>query len=213
MPGLGPFTGRTQDVLMAKGNAQFTVSMSPVNLYGRAMSRQLKEVEGDYSKFEYSVKFSKPLSFTGEYALSNYTTIGVNINYFRFDLSELRQDALGTQTAATKGSHLDLNLRVLRYLLANARGAIYVLGEIGMRSRSIEYAGGLRTMAYINTFPETRKNDFDLFSYDYGVGVRARVVKQFGLAAEFTMLSPFGRYGVFYILQPAGRRSGDQIGW
>lgn len=205
--------GRAQDVLMAKGNAQITLSVSPVNFYQYGMNSSLKRIEDNFRRFDYSLNFSKPLSITAEYAVSSYTTVGLNVNYFSYNLSEVREDANGTQTALTKGSHLDLHLRAVRYFSASPARALYLIGEIGMRKRSIQYSGDKEVVAYINTFPETIKDGYSTLSWDYGVGLKRHVVKGLGVSVELTMLSLLGRYGLFYVIQPAGRRSKDQIGW
>jgi hypothetical protein len=202
-----------QDVLMAKGNAQITLSASPINYYNTWFKRGMGTVDHELNRFDYSLKFSKPLSLTAEYAVSSYTTVGINANYFTYDLSETREDDLGVQTATTKGKHIDLHARIVRYFYATPGSALYLLGEIGMKTRSLQRGGDKDAVAYINTFPETTKDSYSSLSYDYGIGFRARVIKQVGLSAEFTMLSILGRFGVFYIIQPAGRRSKDQIGW
>lgn len=205
-----------QDVLMARGNTQLTVSTSLINNYKRAMQKDMSAFKGgmDYLKrFDYTVDCSMPLSFTAEYAVTSYTTLGLNANYFTYSLTELREDALGTIQATTKGSHLDLHLRAVRYFFATPGSSMYVLGEIGLTHRSIQYTGDANAAAYINTFPETRKDGYKTLSYDYGIGLRVRLFHQVGVSAEFTMLSVLGRYGVYYIIPPAGRRTKDQIGW
>jgi hypothetical protein len=210
-------TAYGQDVLMANGNTQITVSASPMNFYQNGMQSKMKDLRYEASgltRFDYTLNFSKPLSFTAEYAVTSYTTVGANVNYFSYDLSELREDAMGITTANTKGSHLDLHARAVRYFYANPNTSMYLLGEIGISKRSIQYTGSSTdAAAYINTFPETRKDGYEMLSYDYGVGFRFRVFGGVGISAEYTMLSLLGRYGLFYIIKPAGRRSKDQIGW
>lgn len=207
-----------QDVLMARGNAMVTAAISPINFYGNAVRNGMSDirfdVQSDLKRFEYTADFSKPLSLTAEYALSSYTTVGININRFSYSLSETREDDFGTVSTTTKGSHLDLHLRAVRYFYATPRSAMYLLGEIGAQTRSISYGNDAGTdLAYINTFPETRPGDYKTLSYDYGLGLKVRLFAGVGLSAELTMLNLAGRYGLFYQIQPAGRRSKDNIGW
>ncbi len=207
-----------QDVLMARGNMQVTVALSPVNFYENAVKNGMADVHfdiiNDLKRFDYSIDFSKPISLTAEYALSSYTTVGVNVNTFSYDLTEAREDNFGTVSMNTKGRHIDFHLRAVRYFYATPRSAMYLLGEAGAQTRSISYTSDdPDAPAYINTFPETRPDGYKTFSYDYGIGFKIRVLRGVGLSAEWTMLSLAGRYGLFYQILPAGRRGKDDIGW
>jgi hypothetical protein len=196
-----------------------TVAISPVNFYGNAVRNGMSDirfdVESELKRFEYTADFSKSISLTAEYAVSSYTTVGININRFSYSLTEIREDDFGTVDMATKGSHTDLHVRAVRYFYATPRSAMYLLGEAGAQFRSIAYSnnGGADDLAYINTFPETRPDDYKTLSYDYGLGFKVRLFSGVGLSAEWTMLSLAGRYGLFYQIRPAGRRSKDNIGW
>jgi hypothetical protein len=202
-------SARAQDALMAKGNAQLTLSSALSNRYGAKMSNQLGS-QDHTGRMDYDISFSRPLSFTLEYAITTATTMGLNVNTFRFAITEEREDNVGIRTAATSGKHMDIHLRAVRYFYSTPGSALYVIGEIGLRKRSITYAGN-SDAAYINTFPETTKGPYNPLSWDYGVGFKLRLIKQVGISAEGTMLGV--RFGLFYIQRPAGRRSKDQIGW
>jgi hypothetical protein len=215
-----PAESTAQDVIMAKGNAQITLGVSAINLHQASMEDEmhfLKTIELDWHKrFDYELRFSKPLNVTAEYALSSYTTIGLNVNYFSYTLSEQREDDVESVGFTTNGRHLDFHLRALRYFYATPRSALYLIGEAGIATRSVQYKtdkGSPVSMAYINTFPETKPGGFRSFSYDYGIGWKVKLLKPVGLSAEFTQLAPLGRYGIFYNIQPAGRRAKDAIGW
>ena len=215
-----PARGVAQDVMMAKGNAQITLSIGAVNLYEVSMRNtmeELKKYDLDRLKsFEYEIQFSKPLSLSAEYAISSYTTIGLNVNSFSYNLSEQREDEFEAVGFHTQGRHLDFHLRALRYFYATPRTALYLIGEAGVATRSVQYTtdrGATGSKAYINTFPETRPEGFRNFSYDYGIGWKVKLLQFIGLSAEFTQLVPLGRYGLFYSIQPAGRRAKDPIGW
>jgi len=210
-----------QEIIMAKDNIQLTLSASPINFNGRRMHFLLDDLKkfelSHLRRFEYNVKFSKPVSITAEYAISNYTAIGINANHFSYSLSEMREDSYGVTDVSTKGRHIDLHFRVVRYVYQSTRSTFYVIGEVGAALRSIKYTDNTGnnpgSLGYINTFPETRPNGFEKLSYDYGVGMKIKVLKTVGVSGEFTRLSLLGRYGIFYIIQPAGRRLKDNIGW
>lgn len=210
-----------QEIIMAKDNFQLTLSAAPVNFHERAMRSdmdKLRAYKASYLKqLNYNISFSKPLSLTAEYAISNYTAIGINLNHFSYNLSEVREDGYGITDMSTKGRHIDLHLRAVRYVYQSVGSSFYVIGEAGLALRSIRYSdntgSNAQSSAYINTFPETRPNGFQTFSYDYGVGMKIKVFKTLGVSGEFTRLSLLGRYGLFYTIQPPGRRLKDNIGW
>lgn len=211
--------GAAQGLMMARGNSQVTFSINPLSVYKLQMKDDMEMISYNHHElisFDYSIKMTPPLSLTFEHALSNKTIVGFNCNFFGYRLGENRKDAFETSSLVTSGMHFDLHLRTIRYVLATPKAALYLIAEAGLQTRIIKYINkgpGQTSEAYVNSFPETRKDDYKHFSWDAGFGMKFRAFTRLGFSIEYTALAPFGRYGMFYTIFPSGSSTKDNIGW
>ncbi|GBL35032.1 hypothetical protein EMGBS15_06270, partial [Filimonas sp.] len=74
-----------------------------------------------------------------DYALSDYTSVGLGLNYYSFHLKETRKDNVDTFDLETKGYRVAAQVRAMRYILQRQRSILYFFAGVGARFRSVKY--------------------------------------------------------------------------
>jgi hypothetical protein len=208
-----------QDPLMAKGNKALTFSFGVTNIYKTLLNVYLADKDATQlstNSLSYSVKMSNPVVVTYDYAVSDYTTIGIGINYYSIKLNERRESSTDTLTTESNGYKASLQIRGIRYLVQKAGSVFYFYAGAGVRFRKLDSKANENSFlqtAYIYQFPETSLSGYTPLSLDAGLGLKFLLTKKIGLSAEFGLTTGIAQIGLFYSFKNKWRKSNDNIGW
>ncbi len=207
---------KAQEPLMAKANMMLTVSYGATNFNRIVLDKYLTKQSVIDPSISYDIKYSNPLSANVDYAISDYTSLGIGVNYYSFDLKETRKDIVDSFDLDTKGHRIAIQVRAMRYIIQRPRSIIYFFAGAGARFRSVKYNSSdslaLHT-ADIHHTADGSLSSYSPISLDVGLGLKFLVVRNIGVSAEFGMMTGIGQIGLFYSFKNKWRRSRDNIGW
>ena len=201
---------------MAKGNKVLTISYGLSNIYTYFLTQQINSDKANYTFYTYNVKFNHPLVASFDYAISDYTTIGLSGGFYTFHLHEKKVFANDTSVIDTKGFKMAIQLRGIRYIVQSAKSVFYIFVGGGVRFRSLNINtsnDSIINAALIHQIPETNPKKYSPFSLDAGLGLKFLVTKKIGFSCEFGMTTGLAQFGLFYSLKNKWRRVNDKIGW
>ena len=209
---------KAQDPLMAKANKALTISYGIGNFNKLFLTNYIddKTYSTTNSYLSYTAKFSNPITLTFDYAVSDYSTIGIAFNYFTFNLSEKRQDLQDTFNLETKGNQMAFQLRGIRYIVQRPRSALYLFGATGLRFRSVEYNTTDQHdihIAEIHKFAYANPEPYSPLSLEAGMGIKFLITQKIGISSEFGFVTGIAQCGLFYSFKNKWRRTKDPIGW
>lgn len=210
---------KAQEPLMAKANAAFTISYGATNVYRTQLISYLEDQLSEYKgngNFSYNVKMRNPIALTYDYALNDYTTIGVGINYYSFHLKEHKQSIIDTLDIDTKGFKTAIQLRGVRYFVQRQRSAFYFFGAMGARFRVIKHNTSDEysiNQAEIHQIPETNPSNYSPLSFEAGLGLKLLVTRKIGFCTEFGLMTGITQIGLFYSLKNKWRKWDNSNGW
>lgn len=205
-----------QEPLMAKGNKVLTVSYGMSNIYKSLLTLELNNNEFDDESYSYTAKFTNPLIVSFDYAISDYTTIGLSGGFYSFRLKERREYPGDTIEVDTKGLKFAIQLRGIRYIVQSPRSVFYMFAGAGVRLRSMKHNTSdtyIIRASRIHQTPETNPTNYSPLSLDAGMGLKFLVTKKIGISCEFGMMTGLAQVGMFYSLKNKWRRVNDKIGW
>lgn len=212
-------TMRSQEVLMAKANKMISITYGLSNIdkisLENYMSKQVKDNQSTV-RYDYQLQFSHPIQIAFDYACSDFTTIGLGLNYSQYKLSETRTSINDTGSVESKGSKLALQLRGIRYIVQRPKSVLYFFAGAGFRMRSVKYSSSNPAILKdidIHQIPATRYDNYLPLSAEVGIGARFLVVRNMGLCAEVGAIDAVSRIGIFYSIKNKWRKSNDEIGW
>ena len=212
------YKGMAQEPLMAEGNMSIGFTYGLTNIYRTIFNEEmeLKQIHlNSNTKFIHSSAFTNPMTLNLDYAVSDYTALGLYLNYFSFALSETHEDPVDTFDIASTGFRMAVQLRAYRFFVHSPRVMLYNYAGLGVRFKILKTDASEteKQMAYIHSTPETSFGPYSIASIDWGMGLRVLVVKNIGLMAEFGINPGIGQFGLFYRLMPRSRKKKDSYGW
>ena len=205
-----------QEPLMAKANKILTISYGVTNFNKIMLTDYVQSHVEGYPGLSYSIKYTNPLALTFDYAVSDYTTLGLGVSYFSFHLKEKRQDFIDTFDLDTKGYRIAIQLRGIRYIVQGPRSVFYMFAGAGIRFRSVSYNTTDQLAiqgAEIHEAAEASDQPYFPLSLEAGMGLKFLVTKRIGISGEFGMMTGIGQFGLFYSLKNKWRRTNDHLGW
>ncbi len=207
-----------QDPLMAKANKMLTVSYGAANYNHLMLNGYLQEQSQDILtyNFTYSTKYSNPIAVTFDYAVSDYTAVGIGVNYYSFHLTENRKDIVDTFNLDTKGFRMAVQARCMRYFVQRPRSIFYFFAGAGIRFRSVKYNTTDQhdiKIAEIHQQYDASPLTYSPLSLEAGLGLKFLASKKIGLSSEFGMITGLAQFGLFYTFRNKWRKVNDNIGW
>ncbi|HNF72110.1 MAG TPA: hypothetical protein PLP34_06850, partial [Chitinophagaceae bacterium] len=210
---------KAQECLMAKGNKILTISYGITNIERSVLNSYMQRVEsedaGSY-QYNYSIKYTNPLSASFDLATSDFTTVGIGLNYFGYNMSETRTGAKDTSSLSNKGYRMAIQLRGIRYIVQRPRSLFYLFAGAGIRMRKNRYSTSdayVLNVMDIQQTPGTTYNGFSPWSLDAGLGLKFLIAGNVGFSAEAGAVTGIARFGLFYSFLNKWRRNRDNIGW
>lgn len=209
IPGL-----QAQEQMMAERNKLLSLNYGLMNtLVSFNMPDNITSI--DYNR-SYTTKYSRPISLTLEYALRNQTNIGLNFSYFSYQLSENVLTLNDTSFYQTKGKHISIHLRSLRYLVHRSKFMMYFFGHAGIKTASKAISSTRN-----NTLEDSKLNDYYPFlkdgflnySLEFGMGTKILFTRSIGLNLEFGVINAVAQAGIFYRILERSRKTKDVYGW
>jgi uncharacterized membrane protein len=207
---------KAQEPLMAKANMMFTVSYGANNYNRMVLEKYVHTKFVNDPSISYNIQYSNPLNANVDYAMSDYTSLGLGVNYYSFDLNEKRTDTIHSYDLETKGRRIAIQIRAMRYVIQRPRSIVYFFAGAGARFRSVTYNStdsiALRTAAIHHT-ADGSLSTYSPISMDLGVGAKFLLIRNIGISAEVGMLTSIAQVGLFYSFKNKWRKSHDNIGW
>ena len=196
---------------MAKANKVLTLSYGMANYDQTRLLNYLdKQLAG--SSTSYSAHYSHPVQLCFDAAISDYTTLGIGVSYFTFDLKE-KHDTIDLHT---KGQQVQIQLRAIRYFYQRPRSVAYLFAGIGGRFREGTYnstdSSTLATAA-IHHFADASQATYFPLSVNAGLGFKGLVTRTIGISLEVGVTTGIAQAGLFYSFKNKWRRHYDGIGW
>ncbi|MEN9340408.1 MAG: hypothetical protein RIQ62_1720 [Bacteroidota bacterium] len=208
----------SQEALMAKANKMISITYGLSNIdkirLENYMSKQVKDNQS--IRYDYQLQFSHPIQIAFDYACSDFTTIGLGLNYYHYKLNETRTIINDTGIVESKASKLALQLRGIRYIVQRPKSVLYFFAGAGVRMRSVKYSSSDPAILKdidIHQIPATRYDNYFPLSAEVGIGARFLVMHNIGLCVEVGAIDAVSRIGIFYSIKNKWRKSNDEIGW
>ena len=213
---LGSFYANAQEPLMAKGNKTFGISYGITNFNRVTLNNYVANQNvGNYS-MNASIHYSNPLVLTFDMALSDYTTVGIGVGYYNFNLKQFRANAIDTFDLHTSGHRFTLQARIIRYFVQRPRSVFYLFGGVGARFRSVTYNTSDSLVLHLADIHHAADADPDGFfpvSINAGIGFKFLLSRRIGFMSEWGVTTGIGQLGIFYSFKNKWRRTNDNIGW
>jgi len=207
---------KAQEPLMAKANMMFTVSYGTNNYNRMVLEKYVHTKFVNEPSISYAIKYSNPLSANVDYAISDYTSLGLGVNYYTFNLNEKRTDSILAYDLETKGRRIAIQIRAMRYIIQRPRSILYFFAGAGARFRFVKYntsdSIALRTAAIHHT-ADGSLSAYSPISMDLGLGAKFLLIRNIGISAEVGILTSIAQVGLFYSFKNKWRKSHDNIGW
>ncbi|MBK8685291.1 MAG: hypothetical protein IPN26_09990 [Bacteroidetes bacterium] len=209
-----------QENMMAIGNKSISLSYGASNFYRNRFESRMEFRDnqmGANERFNYGSVFTNPFVLQFDYAVSDYTQIGLSLNYFSFALTESYADQVDTIDIEASGFRMAVLLRATRYWLHTPKTAFYYFAGAGIRFRSLTSSATPfeRNRANIHQYPLTGFRQYSLLALDFGMGLRTLFYRNVGVSTELGINPGIFQIGLFYRMMPKDRRISrkDNYGW
>lgn len=162
--------------------------------------------------------------FSADYAMSDYTTVGIQIGYRRVNLQQtnkttsapLQSDYYNNYDLSVKGSNIITDLKLTRYFTSNARRCLYAFVSAGYNMQNFKLSDTRDSVLKATVIDDNFYNTSSIIGnahFEIGAGAKLLVTNSLGVSLEAGLLYNFYRVGFFYNLKHASRKKYDKYGW